>query len=256
MIQWHKIRKTLFGWHRRMGVFVSIFVLLLSITGIALNHTTELGLDHRYLWNSWSEAFYDVSLPMPTQFALDNGQRVTFMGSSNRRGSYFLNDDLLGECTGPLRGAVRTNTGIVLLCSKQLVWMSSNGELIDTIDEMFGLPPHADRIGLPTEGSHDSVFVKAADGIFSVDLNSMTWQDNPDGSANVSWSSALETGVRLSDNIQVRRAEDGIPWERLILDLHAGRFLGSIGPYFMDLVAIIFVCLTVLGVWMWWRGMR
>ena len=249
-------RGTLFRWHRRLGVAVSIFVLLLAITGLALNHTAELGLGHRYLWNSWSEALYGVSLPIPVQFALDNGQRVTFVDSGNGQGSYFLDDALMGECTGPLKGALTTSSGIVLLCTQQLVWLTSDGQLIDTVDDMFGLPPNADRIGLATEGSDERIFVKAGDGTFSVDLISTTWQADPDGQTEVGWSSALETGIQLSDSIQARRAEDGIPWERLILDLHAGRFLGSIGPYVMDLAALIFMCLAVSGVWMWSRPKR
>lgn len=43
-----------------------------------------------------------------------------------------------------------------------------------------------------------------------------------------------------------------ISWERLVLDLHAARFLGSLALWFSDFMAGLLVLLSISGIWMWW----
>ncbi len=253
MNSWQRVRMALLRWHRRLGAAVAIFVLLLSITGIALNHTSELGLAYRYLRPGWSELMYDVSIPRPSQYLLAEDQRITFVTNGNGHGSYFLNDELLGECFAPLKGAVNAGAGFALLCNQQLVWLTGDGALIDTIDEMFGLPPNSGQIGLPADEAGEKILIKAEGTTFALDLNAVNWQELE--VTDTEWSAALEKDIRLSDNIQAQLAEGGISWERIILDLHAGRFMGSMGPYFMDLVALIFMAIALSGIWVWARAL-
>ena len=39
----------LWHWHRRLGVIAAFFVLVLSVSGIVLNHSSELGLDRSFV---------------------------------------------------------------------------------------------------------------------------------------------------------------------------------------------------------------
>ena len=48
---------------------------------------------------------------------------------------------------------------------------------------------------------------------------------------------------------QVMPSLDNISWERLLLDLHAARFLGPLAGLFSDLMALLIVVLAVTGYW-------
>jgi hypothetical protein len=44
-----------------------------------------------------------------------------------------------------------------------------------------------------------------------------------------------------------------ISWERLLLDIHAARFLGSLSIWFSDFMAVLLLLLSFSGIWLWWR---
>ena len=48
----------LWRWHRRLGLLAALFVLVVAVTGIVLNHTSGLALDRRFVDWSWLNAVY------------------------------------------------------------------------------------------------------------------------------------------------------------------------------------------------------
>lgn len=46
---------------------------------------------------------------------------------------------------------------------------------------------------------------------------------------------------------------EGLTVDRVLLDIHTGRFFGSYGHYVMDIAAILFLILSVTGFYMWYR---
>ena len=49
--------------HKFTGIAVCIFLIHLSITGIFLNHTEELGLDEKYTASPLILGLYNISIP-------------------------------------------------------------------------------------------------------------------------------------------------------------------------------------------------
>ncbi|MDP4879953.1 MAG: PepSY domain-containing protein, partial [Opitutales bacterium] len=45
-------KRTILAWHRWMGFASALFLLVLSVTGLLLNHTERLGLDDITIRNS------------------------------------------------------------------------------------------------------------------------------------------------------------------------------------------------------------
>ena len=43
-----------------------------------------------------------------------------------------------------------------------------------------------------------------------------------------------------------------ITLERVVTDIHSGRFFGVPGPYFMDLAAVSILFLVITGMALWW----
>ena len=55
--------RSMYNWHRYVGVTAALFVVLLSITGLALNHTDELELDKRHIENTVILDLYNIRAP-------------------------------------------------------------------------------------------------------------------------------------------------------------------------------------------------
>lgn len=47
-----------------------------------------------------------------------------------------------------------------------------------------------------------------------------------------------------------------LSWDRVLLDLHTGRFFGDWGVYLMDAAAIVLLLLTFTGIYNWYRSPR
>jgi hypothetical protein len=46
---------------------------------------------------------------------------------------------------------------------------------------------------------------------------------------------------------------EGLPLERIVLDLHSGRLIGKMGVYLMDSAAVLMIVLTITGLAIWIR---
>jgi len=53
-------RFTAFLWHRRIGLFALVLVVILAITGLMLNHTEKLGLAESYISREWLLNWYGI----------------------------------------------------------------------------------------------------------------------------------------------------------------------------------------------------
>ena len=50
-------------WHRRLGISAAVFILLLSFSGIALNHSDQLGLPHSNVDSRFVTTLYGLKDP-------------------------------------------------------------------------------------------------------------------------------------------------------------------------------------------------
>jgi len=60
-----KVRGKIFlrKWHRRFGLFASIFLLIITITGILLNHYQLFSLQEKYVEQQWLLDWYGIKKP-------------------------------------------------------------------------------------------------------------------------------------------------------------------------------------------------
>jgi hypothetical protein len=52
------------------------------------------------------------------------------------------------------------------------------------------------------------------------------------------------------------RSHKTISWQRLLLDLHSGRWFGAYGVWLVDLAAVILLFLALSGCWIWFSKTR
>jgi len=60
--------RPLYRWHRRAGIIAALFVAMLSITGIALNHNVDWGLNQKIVDNEIILSIYGVAPEAQSDF--------------------------------------------------------------------------------------------------------------------------------------------------------------------------------------------
>jgi len=231
-----------FLWHRRFGLVGLLLIVILSVTGIMLNHTEQFGLDESIVESDFLLDWYGLN---------PKGKPVSYAAGSNTvtqwSGQLFFNNGALLTSKEKLRGAIVFQDMIVIALNNMLILVDSAGELIEKLSDISGVKDIR-RIGL----KNNSVIVETASGkMFVADEQIISW--TADSQKNISWSAAIELNSDQAEKIKQVYRGKGLALERIVLDLHSGRiFSASWGAYIMDLAAIIMILLGISGAWVWW----
>ena len=242
MKTYRKLRR----WHRAFGVTASLFVVVLAITGLALNHTERLELDQKFIGSSLLLDWYNISLPDdPVSFATEN-HRISLLGER-----LYFDDKELEDHTVKLFGAVQIDHSIIVAIPGEILLLDQRGELIEKLSGAEGVPAGMQQIGLSPD---NDLVVQAAHGAYLADLDSLNWDEKQVLDANWSESSAITDTLKTTLSKAYRGK--GLSIERVLLDIHSGRILGGFGVLLIDAAAVLFLILAITGVWMWSRSRR
>ena len=237
-------------WHRYLGLTTALFLVMLSVTGILLNHTEELKLAKRYVQSEWILNIYGIKTPsIAAAFPVDDD--VIWISSISNK--LYLNQHLIPGSYEKLGGAVNMQQGfIVILIGEQILLITPKGEVIERLTTTEGLPTGISLLALTTD---KQLIAQTASGLYKPDDDFMTWEkvaDNP----KLQWIKPQSPPLNLQQALITQVSEQIIPVERLLLDLHSGRLFGIWGVYFMDLVAILILILASTGLFMWLQRQR
>jgi len=235
----------LWRWHRRLGLAASVFALMLALTGIVLNHSSELGLDRQYVdWDWLKRSYGDNSSELP---AYQLGENWLTRAAN---GKIYLDAQEIAPCNGSLLGAVADSAYLYAACTEELLIITPLGALLESVNSSTGLPTPLQGIGMTDQGV---VLRSAGDGRMA-DIDLMTFEQRPPGGAIIQQFAAGE----LPDTIHqaLPAPTQWLSWERLLLDLHSGRVLGPAGVYLIDLMGVLIACLAASGIAMWWLHRR
>lgn len=233
-------RSTLSRWHRRVGIVSAVFVVLLATTGVALNHSDRLRLAQLEIHWPALLTWYGIEPAAITSFAV--GDRWLSEGG----GTLFLQDRPILDCPPPLRGAVAWRDQLLALCDDRLMWMTEQGDLMETLTAVHGLPEQPQ--GLAVVDGHPVVGGVQGAAWDLVDWTSRTLEQPLTRVRPEPAPTAIQ--ARLQAHWQ---GMTGVTLERVLLDLHSGRLLGRWGPWLMDAAALLLLILALSGLWLWRR---
>ena len=235
--------QTITKWHRWAGIVSALFVVMLVITGIMLNHTDVLNLDEAYVQNSHLLDLYNIHpASEPLGFEVSDhwisqvGERV-----------YFDETEIAKEIEH-LTGAVSVMNEIAVAMDEQILLLNVNGQTIESLDGLDGVPSGMRAIGI-TEDKH--LVVKGSHGNYILNLPDFSWHETAEVSAV--WSKSETLPEKLLEHLLQLYRGKGLSAERVILDLHSGRLFGIWGVYVIDAAAILFLLLAISGVMMWYK---
>ena len=150
-------------------------------------------------------------------------------------------------------GAVAFESLVVVAASNEWLLLDSSGQLIERQPWTEQVEGNIDAIGTLPDGR---VVLKTGDRHWQADAELISFQPL-DGSAELAtWSKSEAAPAQLIESINQAYRGEGPSLERLILDLHSGRFFGPIGVLIYDLLAIALGFLAISGIVLWSRSRR
>jgi len=235
--------RSLYLWHRYVGLLAAILTILLAATGLALNHYTALGLGKRHIQNEWLLNKLDITAPAMTSAYRSHGHQAVLL----EPWLWLDNKQIAGEYS-KITGLVSLNGMLILSTPGELQILTMQGELIDRLRSQDGLPHAIRRIGRTESGR---LVIENPLGQFQADHDILNWSSLKD---DVSWSSSFDPDITTLHQLQQRWRQQSLSWGRLILKLHSGRIMGDKGVLIMDGAAILLLFLSVSGFWIWLRA--
>ena len=229
-------------WHRKLGIFAAFFLIFLSVTGIALNHTDTFKLSSYHVKIPWLQDFYGISEPNQLRFY----QPLTVTDDL-----VWLHDKVLLEVTTPVISIGKFQQYFLIATQEQLFIYSKQGALVDKLSNVSGLPSDITHLSVAA----DRIIINSAKGYFQTDSDFFEWQLLSSINEPKWVKQTMATEAERAQAILNYKAQF-LTWERIVVDTHSGRFFGIVGVLFMDAVAVFLILLSLSGIYIWIRYSR
>ena len=238
-----KLLRSLYIWHRYIGLAAAVFVITLAVTGLALNHTEELGLDSNYVKSGTLLNWYGVQAPEKiTSYQVDT-HTISAVGEH-----IYWDTTRIPQIPSPLIGVVHYADLVVVGIEGRLLLFTPDGELVEQLGGAAGVPAGMQALGVTPDYR---LAIHAAHGFYQTNEDFLEWKETDHLEAT--WNRPTNPPEDLRLALQSAYRGSGLSLERIMLDLHSGRILGSWGIYLVDAAAILFLLLACSGVWLWSR---
>jgi len=248
----HKKRRfrlrSFYLWHRYMGVSAAAFVLLLASTGLLLNHTDAFKFDKHHVQSDWILDWYGIKAPEHLRSFLADGHYITLMGED----MYLDQKEIRGN-SRQLAGVIFANDMFVIAVNDSILLLAPDGEQIDYLHGKDGVPSGIQQIGIDATGS---IVVRTDYERYQPDADFLHWQRRDNDSSVIRWTSHSPISPGFKAALQHHFRGEVLPVERVLLDLHSGRFFGPFGPWIFDVIAILLILLALSGTWIWLKHKR
>lgn len=237
-------KRVILAFHRWLGVFSALFLFLLALTGLALNHAERLGLD-------------DVTISSPiilSRYGMSSGGEIRSWRIhdsatvSHLGGQLFYEGEQLSS-GGPPVGIYSMDPVSVIATAEGLVLLTSRGELIEKIE--IGELPFGE-ITLTGKDPDGNLVIVTNDGQWKPDEDWLEYHPYQ-GGFSVDPQQPVDTDKELRKRILQQYQGEGLSLYRVLLDLHSGRLFGWGGRTLMDLTAVAILLLLSSGIAGWLR---
>lgn len=229
--------------HRVVAINAMLFLLLLAVTGVILNHADGLGLSSTYPPGVMQRVLYGAKAP-----TVDSAYVAGDLLFASAAGELYVDAVKLAETGQPLKGAVAVRGGIVLATGTELLLATSGAELVERIAPE--LKASIDKLGVR---GRDAVLL-VGQSLLVLDTGQMRLTEVDDSAdANILWSEPVVVTASQAQQIAAAAGSRLFSWERLLLDLHSGRILPGVGRLLADLAALCLVYLCITGLLLWFR---
>ena len=232
--------RDLFVWHRSIGLTAALFIFFLVVTGIVIQHSDALKLPTKHLSNTWLLRYYGIKPNPITSFNV--GEQVI----SHAGETLYLSGKPIPAKAEVMHGAVILHDDIIIATSDTVLVCDSAGRVIDEITVQDSL--HEFPLGIALTAD-DTVVIRGMNAHWEAGNGFAVWREVRQNDPG--WVTPSATPSDLKDIIEAYDMSSQISWERFLLDLHSGRFLGKYGVYVIDAAGILILVLSITGIVLW-----
>jgi hypothetical protein len=231
-----------------MGVTVAAIAALMAVTGALLNHTADFRFGSTYVQSDWILDWYGIEAPHELRAFLAGDRYITLMGEH-----LYLNRKELGGSHRELAGAAKSGDLYVVAVDDSILLLTHFGELIERLEAEDGVPAGVRQIGADAQGQ---VVVRTGYEVYRADADFLRWSHFEGNPATVDWARVVPLEPQLRTWLRRHFRREVLAQERLLLDLHSGRFFGRFGPWVFDAAALLLLLLSLTGTWIWLKRRR
>ena len=238
-------KRTILAFHRWLGIFSAVFLFILAVTGLLLNHAEPLGLNDLKIRNPLILSRYGMASGSDIlSFGIHKTDTISWLD-----GRLYCNATALAAARKPL-GLHENEQGFsIVATSAELVYLTPQGELIERVDASQLPYGHLQFLGMDPSGRPVLV---ADNGNWQPDTDWLEFTPH-DGAFQVVPLVPVEIDAGTRQAILASHQGDGLSLHRILLDLHSGRLFGWGGRTVMDLTAVAIMLLLSSGLAGWLR---
>ena len=224
--------------HRWSGIILLVPLVIACVTGMVLNHTVDLDLSNRHTTSDWIQARYGMKLKgEPQAYGLEEKAYAATWD-----GNIFHRKNIIDD-NANLIGAVPLRDGTAVVTASSVHYYGLDGELIETLDSVTLPATPISRAGRTPDLT---LVLETPSGTYTADENLLSFTPSP-GNQVTTWSSKVTPSQSDLKTWKTAFSGDGIPLDRVILDIHSGRFFGTIGKWIYDITVIGVLLLSATG---------
>lgn len=224
--------------HIWLGLFSSLVLTCVAITGLLLQYTDGLRLDQYHTTQSWLLRRYGITAPpvahgfhVGSHWVMTVGNKVAF-------------DECLLSEPSPLVGAITAADGMYLAFRDQLILVHATGEVLER-----AIPPGPiDQIGTDYE---QRLYLRVGHSTLTSDDGAFTWRPVAPATQKIQWSAPSPADSQATHRAQRAYLRSALNWERVMLDLHTGRLFGAVGVLAVAAAGTAVPLLAVSGLTLW-----
>jgi len=212
-----------------------------------LNHTVDLDLSKSHTSAPWIQKRYGMNLEGdPEAYGL-GGKAY----AASWDGRIFHRSAIIDD-SAPLVGAVPLRDGTAVVTASTVHYYGLDGELIETMGAATLPATPISRAGR----TRDLTLVfETPSGTFTSDENLLSFATSPEDQ-ETDWSIIVTPSESDRKTWKTAFSGDGVPLDRVILDIHSGRFFGTIGKWIYDITVIGVLILSATGFVLFLRTRR
>ncbi len=231
-----------------MGIMAAGFMVLVAVTGVLLNHTEYFQFDSQHVQSDGVLDWYGIQAPDELHSFIVKERYITLMGEHLYIGELEVPGDYK-----TLIGAVSMNDMLLIAVDDRILLMTNTGELIEQLGKEDGIPAGMKQVGLDPSGRF---VIEGSIDLYTSKDDFLSWQHWTGEQTEIRWATATPTDRHLKKMLQYHFRGEVLPMERVLLDLHSGRFFGPLGPWLIDASAVLLILLSLTGAWMWIKRRR
>jgi len=240
--------------HKWIGLIITLPLVWITITGVILNHTVDWKLDQKKIESQWLKDHYGMAPTGEPMACIISANEASYQIVEWDGVIYFNSSPIEAQLEGRLVGVLhKEGSTISIVTEYNVLQLDEKGNLIEKLDELS--LPELPITAVAQQGT--SLYLKNSSGWHTPDAEWLEMSAVHGADAPLA-SIALSTieNQTVKDQLKQNWSRSELPASRVILDLHSGRFFGSIGKYLYDLVAICTILLSITGIVLFFRRPR